>query len=206
MNNEQGADLHIPGIDVNHGIAMTGGSEAGYIEVLSIYCRDSEDRLPLIKNLPEADTILTFITQVHALKSASSSIGAANVASLAAELEAAGKSGDFTLIKEKLPDFVSQLSEIVANIKNTLEKCKKSAASSSASDISLYFPYFQKLILALESNNANDIRVILKDIKDYSREHPLDEAGKEALEKISDEVMMVEYDNAIKILKELLEQ
>ena len=126
MNNEQLAinnekrGLLIDGLDVSRGIAMTGGTEAGYLTVLSMFCKDAEDRLGLLQSVPEADALLQFATQVHALKSASGSIGAANVSALAAELESAGRAEDFTLIQNKLPAFAEQLTKLVNNIKTAM--------------------------------------------------------------------------------------
>ena len=198
-------ELSIPGMDVKHGIAMTGGSETGYLEVLSIYCKDTEDRLPLLQNIPEADNMLSFITQVHALKSASSSIGCKNISSLAEELESAGRAGNLTIIKEKLPFFAMQLSELVNNIKAALQNQKAAALSSDSSLPAAHLSLFNDLASALESNKANDIDRILKEINNTAIKHPLNAKASEALEQISDEVMMVEYDNAKEIIKKLLE-
>ena len=204
MSNEQVSHLNIPGIDVKHGITMTGGSVAGYIEVLTLYCKDTEDRMPLLQSAPEPDAMLTFITQVHALKSASSSIGAAQISTLAAELEAAGKAGDLTLIKDKLPVFAKQLSELVKGMRAALDNYKPEVKSSSNISSKNIHSLFKDLSTALESHKANDISRILKELKDVSRQQPLDAANKDALDQISDEIMMVEYDNAKIIIDRLL--
>ena len=36
MSEKQGSQLNIPGVDVQRGIAMTGGTETAYRQVLSI--------------------------------------------------------------------------------------------------------------------------------------------------------------------------
>ena len=198
-------ELSIPGMDVKHGIAMTGGSEAGYLEVLAIYCKDTEDRLPLLQNIPEPDAMLSFITQVHALKSASSSIGCKNISSLAEELESAGKAGDLTLIKKKLPIFAGELSELENNIRTALQNQKSAVLSSDSSLPAVHHSLFNDLAAALESNKANDIDRILKEINDTAIQHPLNAKTSEALDQILDEVMMAEYDNAKEIIKKLLE-
>ena len=205
VKNEKEDTLIIPGVNVKHGILMTGGSQAGYIEVLNMYCKDSENRLPLLQTIPETDQMLNFVTQVHALKSASSSIGSLDVSNLAAELENAGKNNDLDLIKEKLPLFASQLAELVNNIKNSLKEHEKERQPSGEAQ-SLPKTLLQELAAALQAQNANEIRIILKKIKEVSNQQLLDAASKEALDQISDEVMMVEYENAGKILEKLLGQ
>ena len=148
--------------------------------------------------------MVPFVTQVHALKSASGSIGAADLSSLAAELEGAGKAEDIELIKEKLPAFVEQLTKMAKDIKTAVNKYEESGKknASSASSTTSISNYLHELEKAIDSQKAGEINRILKEIKDISGS--LDSASKEALEKISDEVMMVEYDNAKVILNKLM--
>ena len=196
--------ISIPGLDTQQGMAMTGGTEAGYIAVLSLFNKDAQTRLPLFQAPPLPDDLTMFITQVHAIKSASFSIGAAGISALAAELESAGRAEDFTVIKEKLPIFAQQLSELTESIKSALENNNAGKQSSDSLLSAEYHPLFKELVLALESQNIKDINRILRELKEKSRLMPLDTIGKETLEKISDEVMMVEYENAKKIVEEIL--
>jgi signal transduction histidine kinase/CheY-like chemotaxis protein len=110
----------IPGIDTAKGITMTGGTTEAYTKVLSLFCKDVEERLPFLQKAPDAN-LSAFITHVHALKSASASIGAQKISSLAAGLEAVGKAGDIAFIRESLPDFTKELSSVVKNIRDALE-------------------------------------------------------------------------------------
>jgi signal transduction histidine kinase/DNA-binding response OmpR family regulator/HPt (histidine-containing phosphotransfer) domain-containing protein len=113
--------FEITGLDAKRGIAATGGKEAGYIEVLAIFCEDVENRLPVLQNIPDSDSLSSFVTHVHAIKSASGSIGAAKISEEAARLETAGKAGDFTLIKKNQGGFVEQLTELIKNIRAALK-------------------------------------------------------------------------------------
>jgi CheY-like chemotaxis protein len=112
--------LILPGVDTAKGVAMTGGTVAGYKKVLSIFCMDAEERLDLLQNVPDEAGLPLFTTQVHALKSALATIGDAALSDTAAALEAAGKIGDMAAIAEGLPDFAEQLAELAANIGNAL--------------------------------------------------------------------------------------
>ena len=196
--------LSIPDLDVQRGIAMTGGTEAGYSEVLSIFCKDTEDRMALLKTPPVPADLTSFATQVHALKSASFSIGAPDVSIIAAELETAARAADLESIKAKLPAFTEQLAKLIGNIKPALEKYGSENPSPPHSQFPIPKSILKELATALESQKANDIGRILKEIKDVSSLRPLDSTSTEALEQISDEVMMVEYGNARKILEKLL--
>ena len=204
-------EFNIPGLDCQRGITMTGGTVSGYCTVLSMFCKDAENRLPLVKTAPETDTLPMFIICVHALKSACNSIGSANVSALAAELEAAGRTGNETLIQEKLPFFAEQLTELIMNIKTALEKNsaletgnEKNTGTATNNFTTLIFNRLKELSAALEAQKASDISRILKELKEISGQNPMDSSVKEALEQISDEVMMAEYDNAVIIAEKLI--
>jgi len=118
--NTHSSSFFIPGVDMVKGIAMTGGKSDIYMNVLSMFCKDVDERLPQLQIMPDADTLQTFIILVHALKGASASIGAQEVSSKAAGLEAAGKAADMVFIRENLPGFTVQLAELKKNIRAAL--------------------------------------------------------------------------------------
>jgi len=193
----------IPGIDTQKGIAMTGGTVAAYEQVLSMFCKDAEDRLPFLQKIPEADSLSAFVTQVHALKSASASIGAAQVSALAAELEASGNAGDMIFIQKNLTVFAQMLRELTENIR-TMQLNESSTPHSQFptphSPLSVPYPQFKELFEALQSQKIPEIKRILKMLDQQTQDSKL----KEILEQISDQVFMTEFDSAAKIVEELL--
>jgi len=198
--------LHaIPGVDTAKGIAMTGGTVAAYRQVLSLFRKDAHDRLPLLQESPQADALPAFVTQVHALKSASASIGAHEVSARAAQLETAGKAGDTAFIRDNLPVFAEQLAELVKNIQNVLESGKpenSSAAGEAAGGAASYSPLFKELAEALKSQNVSEIDRIIDELN----RNPMDAQTREVLERISDDVLMTEFDKALKTVSGLLTQ
>jgi two-component system, sensor histidine kinase and response regulator len=196
---EDSAFYSIPGIDAAKGITMTGGTFTSYKQVLAMFCKDTQERLPLLQKTPEADALLSFVTNVHALKSALASIGAKDVSENAAKLEAAGKAADIAFIDEHLSVFARQLTELTINIEKALkhEEPENTSAPSPRADHS---PLFKKLVSALKSQNAADIDRILEEL---NQKNP-DSKTKAALEKISDDVLMTEFDSAVKTIEELL--
>jgi len=198
-HNPQSPFLTIPGVDVQKGIALTGGTPAAYRQVLSLFCRDTEDRLSLLQKTPEANALLAFVTQVHALKSASASIGAAEVSALAAELEKAGNDGDTAFIGEHLPAFARQLRELTENIRAAL-RLNETAAPHSEYPIVDHSSLFEELAEALQKQNVPEIDRIIAALGENS----LDIKTKEALDKISDEVLMTEFESALKTIDEVL--
>jgi len=196
---EGNALLSIPDIDAVKGIAMTGGTLDAYKHVLKIFCKDVEDRLPLLHTIPVAETLPEFATQFHALKSASGSLGASEISAQAAKLEAASKDADIIFIYEHLLVFVHDIIELVHNIKEAL-KYSEPENNSDSSSLIAHSPLFEDLAEALKKKNPADIDRIITALG----EEPLDSKTKTALEKISDEVLMTEFDNALKIINSLI--
>jgi CheY-like chemotaxis protein len=218
--------LSLPGVDVSKGIAMTGGTVSGYKKVLEIFRRDAEERLGLLQNPPEEKDVPLFITQVHALKSASASIGAAELSALAERLEAAGKgalagnAGDAALIGELLPGFAKQLAALAEEIrkvttdhtdhtdgKDSTEKetANQDFVSSPAQAGSLRFvvnPLLSELAQALEAQKAAETDRILEKLLQM----PLDKATKKLVEQISDDVLISEYGKALEKVKGFVSQ
>jgi signal transduction histidine kinase/HPt (histidine-containing phosphotransfer) domain-containing protein/FixJ family two-component response regulator len=190
--------IPIPGVDTAKGMAMTGGKDNFYRRVLELYIKDVLDRLPRLQTVPEADALRAFITQVHSLKSASASIGAAELSAEAAALEAAGKSENMAFIKGNLRSFTEHLTEMAENIRIALKP-----AQSTVSDSQLPTPGSPLLVdlqSALKSQNAVEIDRILNELN----QKQLDPETRETLEKISDDVLMTEFDDALKSVEELL--
>jgi CheY-like chemotaxis protein len=191
---------NIPGVDTAKGIAMTGGTLTTYKQVLSLFRKDARDRLPLLQNVPDEDVLPTFITQVHALKSASASLGAAEISAQAAGLEVAGKAKDMVFIRNNLDYFAGHLEELINHISDVLEadtviadaSMGKDKEEDVSGDISLFIPLLQELSVALREGKADDIDHVLESLA----RQPLDRKSKEILDQISDEVLMAEYDKA----------
>ena len=206
--------IDIPGIDTAKGIAMTGGTAEGYRRVLSMFRKDTEERMQkfrffLYENMVSGNStfpekhLSSFITQIHALKSASATIGAAEVSAEAAGLEEAGKTGDLTFIQDSLGGFMEHLAELVENILTALEfkpeENEKTPSSEKKARKTNYISIFNKLKNALKSQNVPEIEQILNELS----QKPPDSTIKKALEQISDQVLMAEFNSAIKTIDEL---
>jgi len=205
-NEDQGTNSYIPvipGVDTVKGITMTGGTAAVYLKVLSLFCKDVDERMPLLQRTPETDNLHLFITNVHAIKSASASIGVREISDQAAELEAAGKAADTAFIREHLPAFVRRLSELVKNISAVIAPATEgnsTADTNSKADISAYIPAFRELADALKSKKISDIKHILNMLDQQTQDLKV----KKIIEEISNQVLMTEFDNALKIIDEAL--
>ena len=173
--------VNIPGIDIKRGIAMTGGTVVVYKKILSVFCKNAEERWSLLQTISGTDTLPMIIAQVHALKSATAYIGAAELSEEAAALETAGKSGNLAFIEKNLSGFVEHLVETVGGIKTALEseKTENWGISNFSFPItnSEYLPLLHELTSALQSQKAISIDCILEELKQKS----LDSKTKETI-------------------------
>jgi signal transduction histidine kinase/CheY-like chemotaxis protein len=200
-NKDTASLLSIPGVDIQEGIAMTGGTVDAYIQVLTMFCKDAKSRLPLLQKIPDKDGLPVFITQVHGLKSASASLGVEKISAQAAMLEAAGYAEDMDFFREHLGAFTQQLAELVRNIEKTLEQKKpENQKPLDPSVLITHSSLFHELYEALQSQKITEIKRILKTLDQQAQDSKL----KEILEQISDQVFMTEFENAVKIVKELI--
>jgi CheY-like chemotaxis protein len=195
----------IPGVDTQHGIAMTGGTTEGYRKVVAMFRKDAQERLSFLQKTPDADGMAAFATHVHALKSASASIGAAKISAEAARLEDAGIDGDLAFIRENLPGFAARLAELAKNIGSVLEEDKSSAGNqpseSPAFVLAELAPLLGELKEALKSKNTPKIDRLLEDIS----QKQLDAQTREIIEQISDQVLMAELDSAADTIQVVLD-
>ena len=191
----------IPGVDTEKGITFTGGTIESYRQVLAIFRQDVEERLQLLRETPPPDSLPLFTTQVHALKSASATIGAGEIAAEAERLEAAGNAADLNLIRISLPGFTARLAELSLEIRSALNENDLTPNSVNQNGQAAFAlrPLFDELAEALKIQNTAGIDRILETLF----QQPLDSYAKEKLEQISNEVLMAEFDTAAEILKDL---
>jgi signal transduction histidine kinase/CheY-like chemotaxis protein/ligand-binding sensor domain-containing protein len=189
-------ELRIPGFNVIQGINRTGGTEAGYRQVLSSFYRDAEERLNWFENFsqennPQAPVELgTFTTHAHALKSASATIGALELSTEAADLEKAGKDGDRTFIRDKLPLFLDHLRASVGEIKKALH------GDEHAGDAPVSPEFKATLILlrdALQARNMKEVDRLITRME-----------GREITDTFSDQILIGEYQAVIDAINNLI--
>jgi CheY-like chemotaxis protein len=202
------AEIAIPGVDVKQGVNMTGGAIEGYKKVLSMFRRDAEERLALLQEPPEPEALPLFVTQVHALKSAAGTIGAAEVSREAAALEAAGKGvlagspADMAVIREGLPQFRHRLTELIEGIENVLEETREGeSAERPAGSGEAAFKLLAPLRAALEEKNMKEIDRLLEELEQL----PLDGETREGINAVSDKVLMREYGKALEAVNSLVQ-
>jgi CheY-like chemotaxis protein len=196
--------IQIPGLNTEQGIAMTGGTLAGYSQVLDSFRKDALERLPYLAAMPEKQDLAVFITHVHALKSAAATIGAAELSKEAAELEVLslaaakdkGKAGDTNTIQEKLPGFYEHLKETVENIGAVLAETNNIESDGrprlNISDAGVH-GLFAELKIALEAKDMEVIDRIIGELTDKE----LDKEARETLNAVSDLLLLSKFKAAV---------
>jgi len=192
----------IEGLDIVRGIAMTGGTNAAYMDVIELYCRDANARIEFL-NAPYAlANTKNFITQIHALKSASASIGAGTLYEDARALEDAGMRGDMAFIRERIDEFRSQLSYMIKRIETALavyrdghkfvrtEKADKKAFEANTAAI------FLNLKKALNTEDVSMADKLLAELSSMG----LDSETNKIVSTIFDLVLISEFRDAAEIL------
>ena len=110
-----------PLLDTDKGLSYMGGDELAYREILSLYVESSEEKIPLLRELHAKKDAALYAIEVHALKSASLSIGSAGLSEAARELEAIARSGSLQGTDEKNSLLLAQYAEVAAAVRRYLE-------------------------------------------------------------------------------------
>jgi CheY-like chemotaxis protein len=191
--------IAISGLDSGRGIATIGGSEAAYIEALSIYCRDVDAHLPTLAAPPSPENITSFITRVHGLKSASANVGAKAIAETAAILEEAGRRGDMAVIRARLDAFRVEISGMSEKIRAFLTERSLRNAKAAAFDPVVLQKMLGQLAEALTARNIGSIDRLI----DAIIAENLDTKSLETMRQVSTEVLLAEFDEALTLVNKL---
>jgi signal transduction histidine kinase/CheY-like chemotaxis protein len=223
------AEIVIPGVDIERGINMTGGTEAGYRKVLAQFYKDALERLPIFATLLDktvkegngqfsegkltrkvAEQLSAFATQAHAIKSAAGTIGAAALSEEAAALEKAGKAGDMEHIHKALPGFRAQMTALVEAIGKTVEESGEgngrsgqlvvSSEGGAAGDGSMLRSSLLALKAALEAKRMREIDRLLGELEGTAA----DSDTREAIDAIADMTLVGDYAEAVMAIDETI--
>ena len=195
-------NLKIPGVDVKKGIAMTGGTPKTYLQVLEVFHKDAKERLLLLDNFEPkgSDDFDSFTTQVHSLKSALAALGASDLSKNAAELEAAGKNKDIEFIRKGLPAFIAGLVKLVESISEIKPEPNTIETDSHPSSITNLLPDLISLKKALVTRKYDEVDKTLEKLI----QEPAAPDIRKAVETISDQILMAEFEEAIKTLEKII--
>jgi signal transduction histidine kinase/CheY-like chemotaxis protein len=195
--------LRIDGVDVNRGIEMAGGSEKDYLEVLTLFRKDVLDRMALLREIPDSRDLRIFTTQVHALKSAAGSIGAASLSEAAERIEQAGMRGDTEAIRGEFAGFREGLLDLIESIRSLQEydgSDGMNAAEVNAETRNLEVNALTRLREALAAEDIGLVDSICEELAGMS----LHTDVKTAFSAVTDYVLVSDFEKAMSVVNDLL--
>jgi signal transduction histidine kinase/CheY-like chemotaxis protein len=192
----------VEGLDIARGLAATGGVEAVYRSVLEMFRRDTAARLDFLTATHAESDLKNFITQVHALKSASASIGAAVISDEAKALEEAGQRGDMESIRAQAPVFRENLARLVGRLKAALAAEFDQGAVGPGPSNEEIIPLISRLKASLE---AEDVRMADDLLAELSVKALGGKTGR-AVSLVSDLVLISDFGEAARVLDDLMKE
>jgi len=201
INYQSGSLLTIEKLDVDKGILLTGGTLEYYLETLATYYIDGHERLVDIKKYLESENIPMYITNVHAMKSASANIGAGELSEAAYSLEKAALQEDMVFIKENTYPFLDALKELLENIHSALlehsSELKKEGELLKPAELKAILSYLKAALDSFDIDGINrNINALLH--------AKLTDSTMNIIREISQHTLVAEYDEAIELINTLL--
>ena len=151
------SNIEIKGVNVNKGVAMTGGSLENYMRILDTFHKDGVEKLNEISMCLHSDNMHSYTIYVHALKSAAANIGAESLSDAALVLEEAGREGNIQLVKSKSAQLLADLEELLTNIDTVLIKANDWAPGAPV-DMGSIKDELLRLKKAVDSFDSNSIK------------------------------------------------
>jgi len=193
------ADINIKGIDSKKGIAMTGGTAANYLKILSTYRDDGFIILEDIRICLGDNNIPKLTSYAHAIKSASESIGASALSRSAGALEKAGLENNTGFIHKNIGAFLAELETLLFNIRDFLlsEDDEPEIIPIDADALKI------ELLVLKAAFGDFDTPVINATLKNFQKYTNDPEIGS-SIEKIQHYKLTGDYDEAEQIIDKLL--
>ncbi len=200
-------EIDIPGVNVTQGMALIGGDKDNYKQILSVYYADGNKKCSSIPQHFNKNDILAFKTEVHALKSASASIGANELSVMAAKLEAAAQNSDTQYIDGNIDDFLTNFRKILDAIHpiikaNEPSKNESSQSNSPPGDAAFLAEMLHSLYEAIDFANISQIEEILAKLQEFSWQP---EVAQELLQ-IREHIAVFDFDTALECVTRLQQQ
>ncbi|MDR1036257.1 MAG: response regulator [Deltaproteobacteria bacterium] len=181
----------IDGLDAEAGIRRTGGSRARWFDTLGVFIRDVRERSSVLDRMHDSDSLQDFTITVHALKSSLANIGADPLSGMAAELEAAGRSGNLAAVRDGAGPFRKELNMLTARIRELLAASRPGRRDGGVGPE--YFRSLGALRSAIDSYDVAAVDASLARLKAL----PLSPKKQESVAAIADLVLTADFQSAM---------
>ncbi|MCL2633499.1 MAG: transporter substrate-binding domain-containing protein [Oscillospiraceae bacterium] len=196
-------NIEIKGIDTEKGIIHSGGTLEYYIETLATFYDDGTQRITALNDYLEAKDFSLYATYVHALKSATASIGAVQISSSARDLEEAAKLENIEFLNSNHKAFINELKSLLERVNEAVSQHSQPIKEGNG-DINLeeYKSELIKLKTALIEMDAGEIYQSVDNLMKIA--HSANVAA--IIKSISGKIMMAEYDEAEVLVETLIRE
>ncbi len=200
---ESECEFYIEGVDASRGIKLMGGDMEDYLDVLRSFYSDGLIKLKTIKQSQESSNIGDYRIEIHAVKSASASIGAHDLSELARNLENAAIKEDLQYIAACTDEFLHSFEQVLGAIKEKLVSSEGNSEQKELGDVTLLINNMDLLGEALDLLDidiieqtlekcmlyewSGEIGQLLKDIRECTESFEYYNA-RPILAKINDEI------------------
>jgi len=198
-NDEYAPAFEIPGIDVRTGVQMTGGNERNYLRALSAFYKDGVDKLAQFAESFERGDTKSYAACAHAVKGAGASVGAMKLSSFAKALELAAKNENLEYVRHNHETFTEEFKALLGHIRYVVSPENKpgSAATPDTEFIKGHLVKLRDALVEFDIEAAdNTLTVLLGE--------QLDATTGEMLERVSNKILICEYDQALVIVENML--
>ena len=165
--------IKIDGLDIEKGITITGGIEKNYFRILASFYRDGTEKIREIRTSLETDNLPLYVIYVHALKSATATIGADKLSETAKVLEDAGKQKNLGFIQAHNSSFIADLEALLSNINTALSE-RASKDQKSLTDRELLKAELSRLKTALNAFDSSEIGKAVDALQEFKLSEDLD--------------------------------
>ena len=172
-------------------------------ELVKYFLKDVDNAVDVIESLLKSNTfdsvgLRNYTVRVHGLKNALNNVGETSLSKIAAELEQAGNSKDFTSIYGKTPQFLTDTLKVAQSLRSV-----ESDDISSDTDENPQFVK-EKLHMVRDACDNFDTEVAEKAVLEIDPA-TCSAQTKELLEELADHILCGEMDEAIVRIDEWLE-
>jgi len=198
-SDEYAPAFEIPGIDVRTGVQMTGGNERNYLRALSAFYKDGVDKLAQFAESFERGDTKVYAACAHAVKGAGASVGAVKLSSFAKALELAAKNENLDYVRSNHETFVEEFKTLLGHIRYVVapENKQIGAATPDMEFIKGHLAKLRDALVEFDIEAADDTLSILLG-------EQLDATTGEMLERVSNKILICEYDQALVIVENML--
>jgi len=172
-------------------------------ELAGIFARDAEKAISTLETVlknkfhSESDVQL-FIINVHAMKSALANIGEAELSSAALRLEQAGREKDVIVMSSKTHDFLDSLRAVIKKLKPADDDNESGEDTKEALD------YLREKMAVIHKACVSFDKKTVKNTLNELREKTWSRDTRELLNKIAENLLHSEFDNAAVLADEYI--